>query len=174
MQTLRCLYTRLRLRINEAKSAVDRPWNRKFLGYSFWVAAGQKVKRRVAPKALAAMKERIRVITSRNGGRSLETVFAELRSYLKGWKEYFRLAETPGVFKNVDQWIRRRLRMVQLKQWKRGPTIYRKLMSRGTPEDVARKVAGNSNRWWKNAGMHLNIALPTSYYDDRGIPRLAP
>ena len=95
MQTLRRLYARLRLRINEAKSAVGRPWDRKFLGYSFWVASGRKVKRRVAPKALAAMKDRVREITARNGGRSMEAVIAELRTYLRGWTEYFRLAETP-------------------------------------------------------------------------------
>ena len=80
MQTLRCLYARVRLRINEAKSAVARPWDRKFLGYSFWVAPGRKVKRRVAPKALEAMKDRVRAITSRNGGRSMAAVFAVLRS----------------------------------------------------------------------------------------------
>jgi RNA-directed DNA polymerase len=173
MQTLRRLYARLRLRVNEAKSAVARPWDRKFLGYSFWVTVGRKVKRRVAPRALEAMKQRVREITDRNGGRSMVTVFAELRSYLAGWKQYFRLAETPRVFGDLDEWIRHRLRLVQLKQWKRGTTIYREMKRLGANEDAARQVAGNSRRWWKNSSMLLNVALPTSYYDRAGVPRLA-
>jgi len=173
MQTLRRLYARLRLRVNEAKSAVARPWDRKFLGYSFWVASGRKVKRRVASKAVDAMKQRVREITDRNGGRAMRTVFAELRSYLAGWKQYFRLAETPRVFSDLDEWIRHRLRLVQLKQWKRGPTIYREMKRLSANEDAARQVAANSRRWWKNSSMLLNVALPTSYYDRAGVPRLA-
>ena len=173
METLRRLYARLRLRVNEAKSAVARPWDRKFLGYSFWVAPGRKVKRRVAPKALAAMKERVREITARNGGRAMDRVIAELRGYLRGWKEYFRLAETPGVFSDLDEWIRHRLRLVQLKQWKRGTTVYRELRARGMPPDSAAQVAANTRRWWRNSGMTIHIALPMSYYDRLGVPRLA-
>ncbi len=173
METLRRLYGQLRLRINEVKSAVARPWDRKFLGYSFWVAPGRKVKRRVAAKALEKMKERVREITTRNGGRSMKSVFAGLRSYLTGWKEYFRLAETPGIFSGLDEWIRHRLRMVQLKQWKRGKTIYRGMKRLGANEDAARQVAGNSRRWWENSAQLLNTALPTSYYDRMGVPRLA-
>ena len=173
MQTLRRLYARLRLRINEAKSAVARPWERRFLGYSFWVATGKVVRRRVAPKALGVMKDRVRNIASRNGGRSMTAVFAELRDYLEGWRQYFRLAETPSVFRQLDQWIRHRLRMVQLKQWKRGTTAYRELRRLGAADDVARQVATNTRRWWHNSAKLLNTALPTSYYDSRGIPRLA-
>jgi group II intron reverse transcriptase/maturase len=147
METLKRLYTGLRLRINEAKSAVAKPWTRKFLGYSFWVAPGRMVKRRVAPKALGKMKERVREITDRNGGRSMKSVFAELRSYLTGWKEYFCLTETPRVLSDLDEWTRHRLRMVQLKQWKRGKTIYREMTRLGAAEDVARRVAANSRRW---------------------------
>lgn len=172
MQTLRRLYARLRLRINEAKSAVARPWDRTFLGYSFWCAKGGVVKRRVAPKALVAMKERVRGITARNGGRGMPSVFAELRSYLTGWKAYFRLAETPRIFGNLDAWIRHRLRMVQLKQWKRGTTTYREMKRLGATEDAARQVAAHSRRWWKNSALLLNTALPTCYYDGMGVPRL--
>ncbi len=163
MQTLRRLYARLRLRINEAKSAVARPWDRKFLGYSFWVAPGRKVKRRVAPKALAAMKERVREITTRNGGKSIAVVIAELRSYLTGWKQYFRLADTPRVLSDLDEWIRHRLRLVQLKQWKRGPAVYRELRARGLDRDAAAKVAAHTRRWWRNSGMAIHVALPMSY-----------
>ena len=173
METLKRLYGQLRLRINEAKSAVARPQDRKFLGYSFWYARGGAVKRRVAPKTLEAMKERVRRITTRNGGRSMKSVCAELRSYLTGWRNYFRLAETPRVFSNVDEWLRHRLRMIQLKQWKRGKTIYREMRRLGANEDAARQVAANSRRWWKNSARLLNTALPTSYYDRMGVPRLA-
>ena len=103
----------------------------------------------------------------------MTAVLAELRSYLEGWKQYFGQADTPGVFKQLDEWIRHRLRQVQLKQWKRGKTIYRELKRRGTADDVARRVAANSRRWWRNSAMLLNVALPTSYYDAQGVPRLA-
>ena len=173
MELLKGLYGQLRLRINEEKSAVARPWNRKFLGYSFWVAPGRTVKRRVAPKALGKMKHRVREITTRNGGRSMKSVFAELRSYLTGWKQYFQLAETPRVLRDLDEWIRHRLRMIQLKQWKRGKTIYREMRRLEANGTAARQVAANSRRWWRNSAMLLNTALPTSYYDRMGVPRLA-
>jgi group II intron reverse transcriptase/maturase len=174
MQTLRRLYARLRLRVNEAKSAVARPQDRKFLGYSFWYARGGEVRRRVAPKALAAMKERVREITARNGGKSIEVVVAELRSYLAGWKQYFRLADTPSIFNGLDEWIRRRLRLVHLKQWKRGTTVFRELRARGAPRHAAATAALFAKNWWKVAGHKaLQIALPTSYYDRMGVPRLA-
>ena len=173
MQTLRRLFARLRLRINESKSAVSRPWDRKFLGYSFWVAPGREVKRRVASKALVTLKQRIRTITGRSRGRSIPTVIAELRGYLVGWKNYFRLADTPRILRELDEWIRHRLRAIQLKQWKRGTTIYRELRSRGLSENTAAKVAGNARRWWRNSGQAINIALPGSHFDGLGLPRLA-
>ena len=174
MQLLKRLYGQLKLRINESKSAVDKPWNRTFLGYSFWVAKGREVKRRVAPKALETMKERVREITSRSGGRSLTSVFAELRSYLAGWKQYFRLADTPGIFEDLDAWIRRRLRAVQLKQWKRGTTVFRELRARGISEHMAAMVALFCRSWWKVAAHKaMQIVLPPSYYDRMGVPRLA-
>lgn len=117
---LRKLYAGLKLQVNQDKSAVDYATRRDFLGYSFWVAAGKVVKLRVASKALGAMKERVRGITRRNGGRSLPRVTEELKGYLPGWKEYFKQADTPGVFSDLDKWIRHKLRCLQLKQWKRG------------------------------------------------------
>jgi len=174
MQTLRRLYAQLRLRVNEAKSAVARPQGRRFLGYSFWYAKGGEVRRRIAPKALEAMKERVRQITSRNGGRSMKSVFEELRGYLMGWKQYYRLAQTSGIFKDLDGWIRRRLRMVQLKQWKRGRTVFRKLRARGISEHVAAMAARFARSWWRVAAHKaMQIAFPTSYYDRVGVPRLA-
>jgi RNA-directed DNA polymerase len=173
MEGLRHLYAKLRLRINESKSAVARPWDRKFLGYSFWVAAGREVKRRVASKALVAMKQRVRAITARSRGRSIPTVIAELRGYLVGWKEYFRLADTQRIFRDLDKWIGHRLRAIQLKQWKRGTTIYCELRARGLSANAAAKVAGNARSWWRNSGMAINIALPASHFDSLGLPRLA-
>jgi RNA-directed DNA polymerase len=172
MKLLRQLYGRLRLRVNEEKSAVDLAWNRKILGYSFWVGAGRTVKLRVAGKALAVMKDRVRRITRRSGGRSLIRVVAELEVYLRGWRSYFSLAETPGVFGDLDQWIRHRLRTVQLKQWKRGKTVYREMRARGASELVAARVAANTRRWWRNACMYLHVVLPISHFDALGLSRL--
>jgi len=169
---LKKLFRKLRLQVNEEKSAVDLAVRRDFLGYGFWVAAGKRIKRRVAGKALGAMKERVREITNRNGGRSLPAVAKELRVYLVGWKEYFKLAETPGVFEDHDKWIRHRLRCLQLKQWKRGTTVFRELRARGASKDVAAEVARNTRRWWRNSAMLLNWALPVRFFDELGVPRL--
>jgi RNA-directed DNA polymerase len=169
------LYADLKLRVNPAKSAVARAWERSFLGYSFWVAPGKIVKRRVAPKALEKMKERVREITSRSGGRSITKVVALLRSYLVGWMSYFRLADTPGVFADVDKWLHRRLRMLMLKQWRRGPTMYRELKRRGIG-GAALWIAARYGRSWWHVAAHkaLNIALPGRYFESLGLPGLAP
>jgi hypothetical protein len=131
------------------------------------------VKRRVASKALANMKERVRLITKRTRGRSIGQVAADLRGYLVGWKEYFRLADTPRIFRDLDEWIRHRLRAIHLKHWKRPTTIYRELRSRGLSDVGARRVAKNSRRWWHNSGMLINVAFPIRYFDELGVPRLA-
>jgi group II intron reverse transcriptase/maturase len=175
METLRRLYAKLRLRVNEEKSAVARVWDRQFLGYSFWVAAGKVVKRRVSAKALVKFKGRIRQITSRIGGRSLEQVTEELRSYMLGWSLYFGLADTPGIFHSLDQWIHRRLRALQLKQWKRGTTAYRALRARGLAQHAAAKAARFTRSWWHVAAHPaLHMALPVRYLEELGVPRLAP
>jgi len=173
MGLLRRLYARLRLRVNESKSAVAPACSRKLLGYSFWVAPGRVVKRRVARKALAKMKSRVRILTKRTRGRSIKQVVEDLRSYLVGWKGYFRLADTPRVFRELDEWIRHRLRAIYLKHWKRGRTIYRELRSRGLSAAGARRVAANGRRWWKNSGMLIHVAFPIRYFEELGVPRLA-
>jgi RNA-directed DNA polymerase len=173
MGLLRRLYARLKLRINEAKSAIDWAKNRKLLGYSFWIGPGRTVKRRVARKALETMKDKVRLITKRTRGRSIKQIAMELRSYLAGWKEYFRLADTPRIFSDLDEWIRHRLRAIHLKHWKRGTTIFRELRARGVSVPVARKVAANSRRWWRNSAMAIHVAFPIRYFDQLGIPRLA-
>jgi len=174
MQALSRLYAKLRLRVNRDKSAVAKAWQRPFLGFSFWVAPGRVIKRRVAPAALSALKARVRTITRRTSGRSCRRVVAELRSYLLGWRAYFRLAETPSVFAGLEQWLHRRLRALQLKQWKHGATVYRELRARGVPRRVACAAAAHTSRWWHIAAHGaLQTALPTSYFDGLGVPRLA-
>ncbi len=173
MEALRALYARLRLRVNESKSAVARPQHRKLLGYSFWYHHGGELKRRVAPKSLEAMKDRIRKITSRSGGRSIATRVSELRSFLGGWKAYFRLAQTGLVFRRLDEWIRHRLRAVQLKQWRNWQTVFRKLRARGVPERSAAAAATHSRCWWRTANHPaVKMALPNRYYAALGIPSL--
>lgn len=174
LAALRQQYAKLRLRINEGKSAVARPWVRKFLGYSFWVARGGRVQCRVAPAALGEFKQRVRRITGRNGGRSMQQVTRELGQYLTGWKEYFKLADTPGIFAGLDGWIHRRLRALQLKQWRRGRTTWRELRARGLPEWLVQRGAGHGGRWWWAAGLGaMHTALPGSYFERLGVPRLA-
>lgn len=173
MSLLRRFYARLRLRVNEEKSTVDWAWNRKLLGYSFWRAGGGQVNRRVAPKALKAMKDRVREITRRRRSQSIARVAADLRSYLVGWKNYFRLADTPNIFRQLDEWIRHRLRALHLKHWKRGRTIYRELRARGLSEHASARVAANGRRWWKNSAKLIHLAFPIRYFDGLGIPRLA-
>ena len=168
---LKKLFGKLRLEVNEEKSAVDLAWRRDFLGYGFWVAAG-RIRRRVASKALGAMKERVREITNRNRGRSLTAVAEELKGYLVGWREYFKQAETPRVFADLDSWIRHRLRCLQLKQWKRGKTVYRELRARGAPADVAAAIAAHTHRWWLTSAKLLNSVLPSRIFDELGVPRL--
>jgi hypothetical protein len=101
-------------------------------------------------------------------------VVRELRGYLLGWKAYFRLADTPKVFVAFDKWLRRRLRMVYLKQWKRGKTAYRELRARGVPEIVAASGAAHTRRWWQTAHhAALHVALPAAHFNRLGVPRLA-
>lgn len=173
MALLRRLYGRLRLTVNETKSAVAGVFGRKFLGYAFWVAPGGAIKRKVAAKPIATFKQRIRQLTRRSGGRSIQDVVERLRSYVLGWKAYFRLAQTPRVWQDLDQWMRHRLRAIQLKQWKRGKTMYRELRALGAKPEVARRVSANSRRWWRNSGMLLNAVLTLEWSNKLGMPRLS-
>ena len=170
---MRRLYERLHLQVNEGKTAVALVFGRKFLGFSLWLTRKGEVKRAVAGKALEKYKQRLRQLTRRSGGISLDEVVEKLRAYIPGWKGYFQLAQTPGVFCELDEWLRHRLRALQLKQWKRGKTMYRELRALGASEENARRVAGNSVRWWHNSRLALNCIMPISYFDRLGIPRLA-
>jgi RNA-directed DNA polymerase len=173
MAALERMYGKLRLRINRDKSKVALAQKCSFLSYSFWYAKGGAVMRRVAPKATFALKQRVRQITRRNGGRSLSRVIAELRRYLPGWKLYFQLANTPGVFADHDKWIRHRLRALQLKQWKRGPRVYAEMRRLGLSQSAAAQAAFLERRWWHRAAKLVQVGLTTRYYDRMGVPRLA-
>jgi RNA-directed DNA polymerase len=173
MKLLRKLYAGLKLQINEAKSALASALGRKFLGYELWVAKGLEVKCAVAYKALDNFKARIRQLTRRSGGRSMEQVVEKLRRYVLGWKAYFGLAQTPKVWRELGEWLRHRLRAIQLKHWKRPKTIYRELKALGAKENVAKQVAGNSRRWWRNSDRLLKTVLTIVYFDRLGVPRLS-
>jgi RNA-directed DNA polymerase len=173
MTLLRRSYAKLHLIVNEGKSAVASVFGRKFLGYSLWVARGGEVKRRVADKPLATFKQRIRELTRRTCGRSMAQVVEGLRPYMLGWKGYFKLAQTPGIWRQLDEWLRHRLRAIQLRHWKRGTSIHRELLKLGAAPSVARQIAANSRRWWRNSAMLLNSILTIAHFDRLGVPRLS-
>ena len=172
MRLLRRCYGKLKLKVNESKSAVAPACGRKFLGYSLWSGPKGEIKLKVAEKALVKFKRRVRQLTRRNKGQSLTDIIARLRSYLLGWKSYFGLAQTPGIWRRLDEWLRHRLRAIQLKHWKRGKTQYRELLALGASEYVARRIAANSRRWWRNSAKLLNSVLTIRYFDRLGLPRL--
>ena len=162
---------RLKLQVNEAKSAVARPQDRKFLGFSF--TSGTEPKRRVAPKALCRCKQKIRELTRRTRGISVEQMAKELATYLRGWRGYFGFCETPSVLRQLDQWIRHRLRATIWKQWKHGKVRFAKLRLRKIGTDLAARTAGSPHGPWRLANSPaLSFAFPIAYFDSLGIPRL--
>jgi group II intron reverse transcriptase/maturase len=172
MERLTKLYAKLWLKVNVEKSAVASAFERDFLGFGFWVAPGGEVQVRVAKKALRKLKERVRKLTRRSGGRSLQQTAEALARFLHGWRAYFRLAQTPRVMDAIDEWLRHRLRTIQLKHWKRGRTAYRELRQRGVSHDTAVGVAMYLRGWWRTAGQLTNVAFPKRFFDQLGIPRL--
>jgi RNA-directed DNA polymerase len=171
MQALRKMYGKLKLKVNEDKSAVASAFNRKFLGYALWAAKGREVKRKASKQAVQRFKQQVRMRTRRSGGRSLAQVVEHLRPYMLGWKSYFGLAQTPKVWLGLDEWIRHRLRAIQLKQWRRTSTIRRELKKLGASDAVANLVFGN-NRWWHSSKGYLHLVLNIAYFDKLGLPRL--
>jgi len=167
----RFLARRLKLKVNEAKSAVARPTERKFLGFSF--SNNKEPKRRIAPKALLRCKEKIRELTRRTRGISLPQTAKELAAYLRGWKSYFGFCQTPSLLQALDEWIRRRLRSMIWKQWKHGKQRYAKLRQLGVGKDLAAQTAGSPHGPWHLAkSPALSYALPIAYFDSLGLPRL--
>jgi len=164
---------RLKLTINAQKSAVARPAERKFLGFSF--TSGPQPKRRIAPKALQRFKQRVRALTRRTRGVSLARMVEDLSAYLQGWHGYFGFCQTPSMLQHLDQWLRRRLRSVVWKQWKRGRTRFAELRKRTVNAQLAAKTAGSAHGPWRLAASPaLSYALPNAYFDSLGLPTLVP
>jgi RNA-directed DNA polymerase len=167
----RFITTKLKLKVNEQKSAVARPWERKFLGFSF--TANREPKRRIAPKAVVRFKTKVREVTRRTRGVNVEKMAEELGRYLRGWIGYFGQCQTPSVLQGLEAWTRRRLRSVLWKQWDRGPVRFAELRQRGVGKELAAQTAGSAHGPWRLANSPaLQIALPNAYFDSLGLPRL--
>ena len=167
----RFITTKLKLKVNQQKSAVARPWERKFLGFSF--TANREPKRRLAPKAVLRFKDKVRELTRRTRGVSVERMAEELGRYLRGWIGYFGQCQTPSVLEDLEKWFRRRLRSAIWKQWKRGSVRFAELRKRGVGKDLAARTAGSAHGPWRLADSPgLHFALPNAYFDSLGIPRL--
>jgi RNA-directed DNA polymerase len=167
----RFITTKLKLKVNQQKSAVARPWERKFLGFSFTANRGPK--RRIAPKAVVRFKMKVRELTQRSKGVSVERMAEPLARYLQGWIGYFGKCETPSVLESLEAWTRRRLRSAIWRQWRLGSTKFAELRKRGVGHDLAAQTAGSGHGPWRLAdspGLHR--ALPNAYFDSLGIPRL--
>ena len=153
----------LRLKVNPAKSAVDRPWNRTFLGYTR--TAHRQPRLRVAKESVARFKAKLRAMWRQGRGRSLGRTLEDLTLILTGWIAYFRLAEAKGVFEELDGWVRRRLRCLIWRQWKRPRTRAKHLMARGLDEARAWASASNGHGpWWNSGASHMNDAFRAGYF----------
>ncbi|MCB0358663.1 MAG: group II intron reverse transcriptase/maturase [Bdellovibrionales bacterium] len=163
---------KLKLKVNETKSAVARPWERKFLGFSF--TNGREPKRRIAPKARQRLKERVRELTRRTRGISLPVMVGQLADYLRGWRGYFGFCQTPSVLSELDSWVRRRLRCVQWTQWKRGKRRFAELRRHGVGKDLAAQTAGSPHGPWRiSRSPALSIAFPDAFFVALGLPLLS-
>jgi RNA-directed DNA polymerase len=163
----------LKLRVNQEKSAVDRPWRRKFLGFSFFRHKGE-VRVRIAPQSLKRVERDIRTLTSRRKSQAMAQRIASLNKRLKGWVDYFALTDTPSVYERLDEWLRRRLRMCLWKQWKRYKTRVRELLALGLKERAAREIAGTRKGYWRTACTpQLHQALGKAYWASQGLISLA-
>ncbi|USS95558.1 group II intron reverse transcriptase/maturase [Serratia symbiotica] len=164
------LENRLKLKVNERKSAVSPPGERKFLGYSISPGKG-RAWILIAPESIRRAKSRLREITGRSKGRSLEQVIGKLRVYLTGWRKYYSLNELPSLTRNLLGWIRRRLRSLLWKQWKKGRTRYSELRVRGVGKDLAAQTVGSSHKQWRmSLSPALCIALPNRLFREMGLP----
>jgi len=167
----RFITEKLKLKVNESKSAVAKPQQRKFLGFSF--TSGKVLKRKIAPKAIARFKERIREITDKGKGMSMKRVMKELATYLTGWRAYYGFCETPSVLEHLDSWIRRRVRSAFWRQWKTGRKRYDELVARKVSAESAKKAAGSRKGPWRTShNQALCYALSNAYLASLGLPSL--
>jgi RNA-directed DNA polymerase len=167
------LEKKLKLKVNQGKSAVARPGERKFLGFSF--TFGEVPKRRIASQSLKRFRLKVKELTRIGRSLNLSLLVERLRLYLTGWRSYFGFCETPSVLSKLDKWIRRRLRMVQWRQWKRGRTRFAELRKRDVNHDLAARTAGSAHGPWRlSRSPALSFSLPNSYFISLGLPTLAP
>lgn len=167
----RFLARKLRLKVNESKSSVARPKDLKFLGFSF--TSGEVVKRRIAPQSIKRFKARIRELTRRTRGISIERMIEGLRRYMIGWRSYFGFCETPSILRDLESWTRRRLRCFQWKQWKRGTVRFKELRRKGIGKDLAAKTAGSAHGPWRlSHSPALSIAMPNAFFTSLRLPSL--
>jgi RNA-directed DNA polymerase len=167
----RFITAKLKLKVNESKSAVAKPQERKFLGFSF--TSGKELKRKIAPKAIDRFKERVREITRKSKGRSMEKMVEELARYLRGWRGYFGFCETPSMLQGLDSWIRRRVRSAFWRQWKTGRKRYAELVRRGVSGTEAAKTASSRRGPWRvSQSPTLDRALSNAYLASFGLPSL--
>lgn len=166
------LERRLKLQVNLDKSAVARPWQRKFLGYS--MTPHLKPRLKVAQQSVKRIREKLKENFRRGRGRRLDRfIEQELNPILRGWGNYFQLSEVEGTFEELDQWVRRRLRQMLWRQWKRNYTRAARLIQRGLPKERALKSAGNGRgSWWNSGASHMNEAFPKRYFDQLGLVSL--
>ena len=167
----RFITDRLKLKVNQGKSAVDTPSKRKFLGYSFTNEAEPRI--RIAPQSLERFKDRIREITCRRKGISLKRMVKELMEYARRWVGYYYLCQTPSIFKHLDAWIRRRIRCFIWKQWKNFTTRVKELIQRGVWEKTAYIAASTPGLWAMSGSQMLHVALSNSYLASIGVLTLA-
>lgn len=169
MESMECFISRkLKLKVNMAKSAVARPWERKFLGFTF--TNNRQPKRRIAPKALARFTQKVRELTRRTRGISVQTMVEQLSSYLRGWGSYFGFCQTPTTLRDLNSWIHRRLRCVQWKQWKRGKRRFAELRRLGVRTELAAKAAGSSHGPWRiSRTSAMSYALPDAFWKRLGL-----
>ena len=161
----------LKLKVNETKSAVARPQERKFLGFSF--TAGPEIKRVIAPKALVRFKQRIREITLRAKGVSMQTTIEELAPYMRGWRSYFGYCETPEVLVSLTRWVRLRLRAAMWRQWKTPRRRREALLELGVRLRLARNTAGSGlGPWYLAKAKALSVGLSNAYFKSLGLPSL--
>ena len=165
------LEKKLKLRVNRDKSAVARPWARKFLGYSFtW---HKQVRLKIADSSVKRLKDKVREIVVGNASRNLEATIAALNPVLRGWTSYFRFTEVKGVLEELDGWIRRKLRCLLWRQWKRPATRNKRMQAQGISQTRAWKSASNGRGPWWNAGAsHMNAAYPKRTFDVLGLVSL--
>lgn len=165
------LSRKLKLKVNADKSAVAHPETRKLLGYSF--RRGQQVWCVVSPESVKRFKTRIKELTRRTTGRSLEQLIQPLKRYLTGWKSYYRLNQWSSLMRGLSRWIRRRLRSILWKQWKTGSKRYKELRSRGISKALAAQTVGSCHKQWRiSCSPALNIALPNRLFTGLGLPEL--